>query len=241
MQSGLNGHGSDIKDSMLVQLIEIIQKLFDSTEENPDFPDVNLPALIRKHHLFLNNFLLKLNIFLFINRLTVDEKITTVWSTGNLPEELPGLPKIEECVQEQKLFFDDPSNTQNVYIKLYKEENTGNCIYFLGQVYSHNTNGNPYEYLSVFWDVSEILQNVNGSIVKPHREKSDQNSLFSTLTKRECEIIHLLATGLTSKEISKLLNISAYTVDTHRKNLKEKLSAKNTADLIRYAASMGLT
>ena len=57
----------------------------------------------------------------------------------------------------------------------------------------------------------------------------------TTPTKREREILHLIADELTSREIAEQLFISAETVLTHRKNLLSKLNAKNTAGLMRRA------
>ncbi len=56
-----------------------------------------------------------------------------------------------------------------------------------------------------------------------------------TLTKREEEILDLVAKGLTSNEIANRLFISPRTVETHRAHLMEKLGVKNTAALVRYA------
>ena len=55
------------------------------------------------------------------------------------------------------------------------------------------------------------------------------------LTKREKEILQLIAEGLTNNQIAEKLFISIDTVDTHRKNLHNKLNVKNTATLIRFA------
>lgn len=52
------------------------------------------------------------------------------------------------------------------------------------------------------------------------------------LTKREKEIISLIALGKTSKEIAALLFLSELTIKTHRKNISEKLGSKNVATLI---------
>lgn len=56
------------------------------------------------------------------------------------------------------------------------------------------------------------------------------------LTRREKEVLGLIAEGMTNAEIAKKLFISTTTVDTHRKNLLEKLDAKNTASLVRIAS-----
>lgn len=58
----------------------------------------------------------------------------------------------------------------------------------------------------------------------------------SLLTKREIEIISLLAEGKTSIEVGKMLYISDHTVNTHRKNIIKKLNIKTFVDLIKFAA-----
>ena len=54
-------------------------------------------------------------------------------------------------------------------------------------------------------------------------------------SKRERQVLHLIADELTTKEIASTLFISYETVQTHRKNLLIKLNAKNTAGLMRRA------
>lgn len=63
----------------------------------------------------------------------------------------------------------------------------------------------------------------------------------SPLTRRELEILKLIASGNTSNEIAKQLFISSLTVETHRRNLLQKLNLKNIAGLVRYAIEHGLT
>lgn len=58
------------------------------------------------------------------------------------------------------------------------------------------------------------------------------------LTRREIEVLELIAEGLTNNEIAQKLFVSPTTVDTHRKNLLSKFSAKNTATLIKMAVQM---
>ena len=63
---------------------------------------------------------------------------------------------------------------------------------------------------------------------------------YKRLTKREQEIMRLVAEGFTTKEISERLFISAKTVDNHRANIMSKLGIHRTVELIRYAARIGL-
>ena len=60
------------------------------------------------------------------------------------------------------------------------------------------------------------------------------------LTRREKEVLELIADGHTNNEIATKLFISVTTVDTHRKNLLAKFEAKNTASLIKAAMQMQL-
>lgn len=61
-----------------------------------------------------------------------------------------------------------------------------------------------------------------------------------SITKREHEIIRLIAQELTNEEIARQLNNSPMTIITHRKNLLRKLNVKNTAGLVKYAVQHGL-
>ncbi len=60
------------------------------------------------------------------------------------------------------------------------------------------------------------------------------------LTRREKEVLELIADGLTNNEIAQKLFISVTTVDTHRKNLLAKFDARNIASLIKAAMQMQL-
>ena len=60
------------------------------------------------------------------------------------------------------------------------------------------------------------------------------------LTAREVEVLQLIAKEFSNPEIAEKLYISIRTVDTHRRNLLEKLGVKNTAGLVKYAIQKGL-
>jgi DNA-binding NarL/FixJ family response regulator len=70
---------------------------------------------------------------------------------------------------------------------------------------------------------------------KIYKATTEKRTGLPILSKREKEILKLIAEGLTNLEISRQLFISIDTVDTHRKNLYTKLNVKNTALLVRYA------
>jgi DNA-binding NarL/FixJ family response regulator len=55
------------------------------------------------------------------------------------------------------------------------------------------------------------------------------------LTAREHEVLRAIARGLSTQEIAKLLGMSAKTVDSHRRNMREKLGLSSAGELVRYA------
>jgi two-component system response regulator NreC len=63
---------------------------------------------------------------------------------------------------------------------------------------------------------------------------------YELLTPREREILQLLAEGKNNKEVAAELNISPYTVETHRGNILEKLNLHTPAELILYAVRKGI-
>jgi len=63
---------------------------------------------------------------------------------------------------------------------------------------------------------------------------------LSLLTPREQEILHFLASGRRGTDIAQSLDISAATVEVHRRNIKGKLGLRTTAELTRYAIRVGL-
>ena len=65
--------------------------------------------------------------------------------------------------------------------------------------------------------------------------RKSQAGSVPVLTRREKEVLELIAEGLTNNEIAEKIFVSASTVDTHRKNLLAKLEAKNTAELVKLA------
>lgn len=66
-------------------------------------------------------------------------------------------------------------------------------------------------------------------------------SVFNVLSKREREVLQLIAEGHKSRMIAKKLNISVKTVDIHRNNIKSKLDIHSIAELTKFAISKGLT
>jgi len=79
-------------------------------------------------------------------------------------------------------------------------------------------------------------------VVKGYLNKVADSSLTTRtiLTSREREILQLLAEGLSAKEIAAHLNLSIKTIETHRRNIMEKLEIHTIAELTKYAIREGL-
>jgi DNA-binding NarL/FixJ family response regulator len=63
---------------------------------------------------------------------------------------------------------------------------------------------------------------------------------YELLTSREREVLQLLAEGKSNKDIAGVLNLSLYTIDTHRRNLQDKLNLHSFPELILYALRKGV-
>jgi DNA-binding NarL/FixJ family response regulator len=58
---------------------------------------------------------------------------------------------------------------------------------------------------------------------------------IDSLSNREFEIFQFIGTGFSIKEIARRLNLSIYTIESHRRNIKKKLNIKTSPDLIKHA------
>ena len=74
-----------------------------------------------------------------------------------------------------------------------------------------------------------------------HARTKVEVSAYTTLGAREREVLQLVAEGKTSSETAQQLHISIKTVETHRRNIAQKLGLHGTAELTKYAVREGLT
>ncbi|HZU27495.1 MAG TPA: response regulator transcription factor [Bryobacteraceae bacterium] len=79
-----------------------------------------------------------------------------------------------------------------------------------------------------------IAQTLAEDYVRQLQKKGLQDS-YELLSERERQILQLLAEGKSNKDIAALLNVSPYTVETHRAHLMQKLNLHNTAEIVLYA------
>jgi len=88
--------------------------------------------------------------------------------------------------------------------------------------------------ISIYDNATELIATINKAIEQTKKE--EQTTDFSyDLSEREIEILTLVAKGMTNKEIANQLNLSIYTVMSHRKNISKKTGIKTVSGLTVYA------
>jgi DNA-binding NarL/FixJ family response regulator len=147
---------------------------------------------------------------------------------------LPDVSGIELCAKINKEF----PLTRMIALSTFKQRS------YVTQMIGNGACG----YLLKSADKEEISAAINAVIegrmyfsagITTANERENED-VAPTLTKREKEIMKLIAEGMTSSEIAGKLFLSIYTVDTHRKNLLTKFEVHNTALLITMAAKYGI-
>ena len=71
-------------------------------------------------------------------------------------------------------------------------------------------------------------------------QRSGAEDSYDLLSPREREVLQLVAEGKSNKEVASLLNLSVYTVETHRAKIMQKLNLKGVPELILYAVRKGI-
>ncbi|MBT1697298.1 response regulator transcription factor [Fulvivirgaceae bacterium PWU4] len=97
---------------------------------------------------------------------------------------------------------------------------------------------------TVFNGDTYFSHSVSGALLKALMHQKNKSVTKTSedipLSEREIEVLKLIAQEYSNREIADKLFISIRTVDTHRRNILEKLDIKNTAGLVKYAISKGL-
>lgn len=147
---------------------------------------------------------------------------------------LPDISGIELCAKIRKEF----PRTQMIGLSTFKQRS------YVTQMIGNGASG----YLLKSATKEEIQNAINAvtdgrmyfSTDITSANDTENEDEAPTLTKREKEIMQLIAEGMTSTEIANKLFLSTYTVDTHRKNLLTKFEVNNTALLIKVATKFGI-
>ncbi len=113
----------------------------------------------------------------------------------------------------------------------FKFDKLNNLVYVLC-LYSDVTHLKKNNLIDYYWNADEEVPFDINDLVKKH--------LAPAFSKREIEIIQLIAQGLTARKIAEQLFISLDTAITHRKNILHKANATNCAQLVKFAIEHGI-
>jgi DNA-binding CsgD family transcriptional regulator len=131
-----------------------------------------------------------------------------------------------------------------------KRDGTFSHVFQKGMVLKSDSNGNIQLTLHIVTDITHIKKEDTGSLilVGPNNQnhiysfeiKSQILSDHGSMTRRETEILALLAQKMDTKHIAAKLFLSPHTVDQHRRNLLKKLNCVDTTGLVTYCKMCGL-
>jgi DNA-binding CsgD family transcriptional regulator len=142
-------------------------------------------------------------------------------------------------------------NTRFSYNWRFKKKN-GKYIHVLQQYFilQRNESKQPLLSLGLLTDISSVKSNesMQFTVAQLFESDGEEKILYSKsfpmnqyeLTPREKEVIQLICLGESSKTIGQILNISAFTVRAHRRNIFSKLEVRNMAELCKKAIDNGL-
>lgn len=167
------------------------------------------------------------------NYLTAKKQFSTnnfdlIISDINLNEEKDGIDIISE--------FGQTKNVPVVYLTAYSDS----------EIISRAEKTMPFAYLLKPYNENQLKATINLAILNYNKalnsvpENRANTQKLALLTTREKEVLIILSTGKLSKEIALILNISVYTVEQHKKNIKKKLQLSTIGELVNFALSTKL-
>jgi PAS domain S-box-containing protein len=210
----------------------------------------------KSNWIFLNNVIRSLNIAVYIHDLN---KMRHIWTNHNYYKIIgysdSEIKKIGPDWAERNYHPDDISimperinyfkkNKGDTFSGIYRiKHKKGHWVWVYSNtiVYKRDKNNRPEQLLGICIDFSDNFKTMKqfSELYRENQQLKNQ-LLITNLTKREKEIIKMIAGGMTSGEIAAALSISLHTANNHRKNILKKLDFHNKADIARFAVENGL-
>src|SRR5690606_15339897 len=162
-------------------------------------------------------------------------------------EDYPVAMKTNQLAVE-KLYQSNPEDRPFYSCVFYHRgvHRNGTILNIMHQIFpvAFDLQGNPYIFANVITDITHLqMPRLPKTVLIDHKRNEYQliepgNPVIENdklqLSKRESEVLHLLAEGFTTKEIAQHLGITFHTAATYRKRLREKTKVKNTTELVNY-------
>lgn len=145
------------------------------------------------------------------------------------------LKKLLEIDRNAKVLFLSMYDTEEYIFNTLKVGGLGlvNKNILKGElIFAINKVSNNQYYFGPGWDNQKLNE-----LIERHKKsnKITSSHVYSLLTKREREILKLIARGLTSRQISDELNVSKRTIDFHRSSIMQKMNIKTLPELIKFS------
>ncbi|HNW97758.1 MAG TPA: LuxR C-terminal-related transcriptional regulator [Bacteroidales bacterium] len=146
--------------------------------------------------------------------------------------------KVNETIS---FFLNDKGEKHSTLFRIKHKNGEWLKLYTTRTLFKRTSEGKPWLVLAVSVNLSTPVD--TGAkieeLLKENMRLKNQ-LLLRSITRREEDVLRLIANGFSNKEISTKLIISVNTVDSHRKNLLKKLNLKNVASLVCFAVENGL-
>lgn len=144
-------------------------------------------------------------------------------------------------IEAIKIIKKDYSEVKTLVLTIHSEKEYIEQIYKSGATGCLYKNAGKHEFESAIRSIYKgdnyFTSDISHALLKDHFNVHDKEN---PLTQREMQILKLIVAELSNHEIADSLFISIRTVETHRKNIMQKLNIDSTIGLIKYAVKKGL-
>lgn len=149
------------------------------------------------------------------------------------------VPKIEKMLRAPA-----SANEAVTFFQQVRTAQSADWAWYLGstRVFIRDANGLPTHIITCVIPIDplhHVTSKVNRLLEENNFLRRNQH-VFAVLTKREKEILRLLALGFSASEIAVKVNISEKTAITHRRNIKAKIGAQSSYDITSFAQAFDL-
>lgn len=159
---------------------------------------------------------------------------------------------LDTCIRATEFMLEVPAEQRKDFKTVFEfrlRNNQGKYIRFIQQMVTLELDlrGNMWLIL-ILMDVnpnqqeskSFLRSTINIKTGKTYQFTEEREEKQSQLSKREIEILGLIAKGMASKEIAEQLFLSVNTVNNHRQRIIEKMDVNNTSEALTYAIKIGI-
>ncbi|MES2830355.1 MAG: LuxR C-terminal-related transcriptional regulator [Bacteroidota bacterium] len=180
-----------------------------------------------------------------LSELGITQEEVTTLTSGEYYQKYFNPEDADDYLPKMKAFVDqneDKSISFFQQVRLLSKSKEWVWHFSTSKILMRDESGQPLLTITTSYPVGS-LQHINNKVERLLEENNflrNHYTQFSKLTRRECDVLSLLAIGKSSTEIGDKLFISVGTVETHRKNIRQKLNVTTSFELSQYARAFDL-